>query len=347
MVISLIVTGVAFSIYRLNASYYLREDAALRQYQNLRVALYTIGRDVRMAGNGFALLGPNLKLIQAWSPTREVTNSPPTPPTSMVSSVGWFRNSDTSTLGVRAIYGVDGGANFPDTLTVFRAEVETGTPLAKVKDLTSNEVQLDDTDSIPEKSIKPGDIIALVEGQTGVILQSGDILFAGGETSVIPVKQGGRFTAPTSYIKAALDVSAAYLYNFRDVGMITYWVDTATNSLMAAYHDTDRTDFADLAGTSSIVADNIEDLQVYYYLRDDTVDFAQTSAAPDMSSNRLDSDAGKVKAVSLGLTSRSSYGDGNNTRRRPALFNRSLGTNLDDRQRTTLIETIFLRNFHT
>jgi hypothetical protein len=359
MVISLIVAGVAFSIYRLNASAYLREDAYLQQYQNLRVALYTIGRDVRMAGNGFSLLGPDLKLMQAWTPSLEKVKSGGNPPTQMVSDSGWFRNSDVvgsnpDDFGVRAIFGVDGGADYPDTLTIFRSEVESGNPLARVKSVSGNTLTLDAP--ILQEALKSGDIIAIGSGTKGVVLQTGTISFSGGSTDEIPIVSGGRFTAPSgSFAPTDFPVVGSYVYNFRDIGIVTYYVDTVNNTLMAAYHDTSRDSYDDSAGTSAIVASNIEDLQVYYHFDNKPACFSYPPADPDdecgiitddptISSNALNNR--RVKAVSVGLTARSPYGNGPLTHSRPALFNRKAGTDFDNRQRNVLIETVYLRNFN-
>jgi hypothetical protein len=343
MVISLIVTGVAFSIYRLNASYYLREDAYLQQYQNLRVALYTISRDVRMAGNGFYVIGPDFKLMQAFTTSREEARAGLHPPSEMVAVSTWFRHADTSTPGVRAIFGVDGGDTDPDTVTIFRAEVETGSPLAQVTGLSGNRLSLNN--GISESALKSGDIIAVGSGTSALIFESDSISFSGGEADEIPVKPGGRFTASSSVFPAGFDPVGLNVYNFRDVGIITYWLDTARNALMASYHDSAKTDYNDLAGTSSIVASNIEDLQVYYFMDNHDVDFSRASNDPDISSTALDTH--RVKAVALGITARSPYGDGPPIHRRPALFNRAEGTAPDNRLRNVLIETVFLRNFHT
>jgi hypothetical protein len=146
----------------------------------------------------------------------------------------------------------------------------------------------------------------------------------------------------------------ATVYNFRDAAIITYYVDTARNSLMAAYHDIDRdkdetadqaASFDDYGRLSQIVAENIEDLQVFYFFSGDTDNRDLTRAwtgPPEMNSGKLDDE--RVMAVSIGLTSRSPYGEGPIIRSRPALFNRVAGTAKDNLTRSTLIETIALRN---
>jgi hypothetical protein len=341
LVIALILTGVAFSVYRLNASYYLREDAYLQQYQNLRVALFTVARDVRMAGNGFSLLGPDLKLIQAYTPTREIPSGGP--PSAINAVSDWFHHSDSisGTSGVRAIFGVNGGANYPDTVTIFRAEVESGNPLAKVKGISGNDIQLDS--DVPQEAIKSGDIIALGSGTQAIILQTDAINFSGGKTSTLPIKAEGRFTTNSPFFPTGFNLEGAYVYNFREVRFVTYWVDEANSQLMADYHDNSMTHFDDNARRSQVVAYNIEDLQVYYFYDLESVDTSRITDVPLISSARLNDN--KVKAVTIGLAARSSYGTGPKNRRRPKLFDRDQGA-LDNNIHNTLVETIYLRNYH-
>ena len=107
MAIGLVVSGVALMIYRLNAKHYLREEAAIQQQQNLRAAFYIIGRDLRMAGNGMKVLGPDAKLVQIWTSSRQGLG--PGGEASIDASDGWFKHPDSAAPGARAIFGVDGG----------------------------------------------------------------------------------------------------------------------------------------------------------------------------------------------------------------------------------------------
>jgi hypothetical protein len=342
MFISVIVTGVAFSIHRLNTSYYLREDAYLQQYQNLRVALYTIGRDVRMAGNGMFLIGPRLKKIQAYVPSREILKSGLS---EIQLGLDWYRHADApaSSTGVRAIYGVDGGSDRPDTLTVFRSEVEYGAPIGQAKGFKGSDLQM--SEPVPAGTVKPGDIVVLAKGSQAVLLEAG--AFSGNLSDSIPINPKGRYTAP-SFTDNFFNPSQAYVYNFRDAILVTYYLaqDTADPknfNLMADYHDITKTSYDNPAAQSSIVAANIEDFQVYYYFDSDPVDLAKVTDTPSIGSSLLDSN--KVKAVAIGLTSRSAWGDGPRLHKRPSLFNRDAGSALDNRKRNTLIETISLRNY--
>jgi hypothetical protein len=66
--------------------------------------------------------------------------------------------------------------------------------------------------------------------------------------------------------------------------------------------------------------------------------------SPDLTSVKLNDK--RVKAVAIGMTSISPYGDGPYNKFRPALFNRLAGTVRDNRIRSTLVQTVYLRNFH-
>jgi type II secretory pathway pseudopilin PulG len=346
VVIAVIVTGVAFSVYRLNASYYYREDAFIQQYQNLRVAMYTISRDVRMAGNGMSILGSSANLMQIYSPTREIlTNA--SPPTSTSVAPNWFSYPDSSgETGAWGIYGYDGGDNDPDTLTIFRAEVETGNFLGKVESVSGNRLTL--VESPPTDAVDPGDIVALANGDNSVLLEI-DASFSPGSRE-IPIKLGGRFT-PTS-LGFSFPFAGSYFYNFRDVTFVTYYIDQANNQLMADYHDNGRSGFDDPTRESFIVAYNIEDLEVFYFFDTDSVDMDQVVNKSDMKFSILKGDPSNnpkpVKAVAIGLISRAPYGEGPHTRFRPALFNRKADPSPatdDNRPRSVLVQTVFLRNF--
>ena len=113
---------------------------------------------------------------------------------------------------------------------------------------------------------------------------------------------------------------------------------------MADFHDTARTAYDDLSRNSFVIAYNIEDLQIYYYFDTEDVDMTKIATAPLISSDRLDEE--RVKAVAVGITAGSPYGDGPRDKFRPALFNRLAGTRRDDRIRSTLVQTVPLRNFH-
>jgi hypothetical protein len=339
LVIALIVSGVAFSVYRVNASYYYKEDAYLQLYQNLRVALYTVSRDVRMAGNGFSVLNTGNKRIDVFSPTRETLTgiSPPTA-TNVTPALFSHADAEPGKTGARGIFGVDGGDNDPDSLTIFRAELETGSYLGHLDGDPSGNVVTIDKDVDP-KALLPGDIIALSNGERAMVLEV-DPSYTPGERD-IPIKTGGRFTPVT--LPTDFPYNGASLYNFRDIVFVTYYVDQGSNTLMADYHDNSRTLYDDAARKSVVVSGNIEDLEVYYFFSNNSIDMTTVSSDPAISSAHLDGE--DVNAVAIGMTAIAPYGEGANNKVRPALFNRHAGVVKDNRQRSTLVQTINLRNY--
>lgn len=354
--VSTVVAAVAFTVYRLNVESYLKEDARLEKDQNLRVALFSIARDVRMAGNGFVLMNPQTQLVQVYVPSMETIDSGGK--SEMVVSDGWFWHADAEQSnederGARAVFGVDGGANRPDTLTVFRAEVESASPIAQVGSsgyspgTDGGTITLQG--SFPDDTVRNKDIIALVSGRQIALMEVSASGKADGEmldsAASLPVKLGGRFTAPAA---AALDFdSGSNIYNLRDVVFVTYYVDESTNSLMADYHDVSMTSPDNSSKGTVVVANNIEDMQVFYYFTDPVVDDVVTmdSVDQDPGINSAVLDARRVKAVAIGLVARSPNDDAQSAiYKRPALFNRIEGTAADAHPRSVMTEIVFLRN---
>lgn len=331
MALGLIISGVAFSIYRINARHYLDEEAFIQQQQNLRAAFFIMGRDLRMAGNGLKVLGPDSKLAQAWTVSRPalIGGVPSINP-----SDGWFSLPDTATPGARAIFGIDGGTGRSDAVTIFRSEVEFPTPLGMVAAVSGSDYTM--ADPLPNGAVSAGDAIALVQGSSALVLTAKEII---GPT--IKVSLGGPGHPPA--LPPSFNPSGAMVYNLREISLVTYWVDEGAHRLMAAFHDGSRQNFDDPATRSIVVADDIEDLQLYYFYETEKIDQASLSLPPQMGSAILNNMT--VKAVALGMTSRSSYGRGFPSRRRPALYNRELGAAQDNRRRSSLSEYISLRNF--
>jgi hypothetical protein len=331
--VALIISAVAFTIYRINTSYYLREEAYIQQQQNLRAAMYLVGRDLRMAGNGLMVLGPAVEKVQAWTPTR--LDSAGVGGVVIDTTPGWFSHAGGgSDPGARAVFGVDGDDSRPDVVTIFRAEVEYPTSLGLVSSLSGRRLTL--SSDIMGGTLAAGDIIGLVNGADAVLLEVDS--FSG---DTIDYVSNGRFTGPSGP-PSGFPVEGASVFNLRDVSLVTYYVDEASNRLMAAHHDQAWSGFDDLASRSTVVANNIEDLQIHYYFGGDEVDPDALDDGPDMSLAILDDNS--VKAVAMAMTSRSSYGEGAMDRVRPGLYNRLDGTAADNRRRATLSEYIYLRN---
>jgi hypothetical protein len=347
--LGIVVSGMAFSVYRLNSSYYFLNESNQQMNQNLRAALSTIVRDLRMAGNGIYVLNPTIKLVQAYVPSKQriLSNGRP----GIDPTDGWFAHADAitsdRTTGVRPIFGMDGLGEHSDTVTTFRTDIEFSTSLGQVVNLTSTKITL--KEPINKERARAGELLALTNNGHAMLFEVDET--ATSDTAEIKIKSDGRFTNPAgppydSFLYRdslfSLPFVDAELYNVRDAYIVTYYVDEETNRLMAAFHDQARRAYDLPASKSVVVADNIEDLQLYYFFDNDDVNNELVSSNPIINSKLLDTNA--VKAVTIGLTAIASYGDARRTKFRPALFNRLAGATRDDRRRETIQQTIFLRN---
>ncbi|MDR2300521.1 MAG: hypothetical protein LBF38_00505 [Deltaproteobacteria bacterium] len=331
MAIFVMVAGVCFSFYISNTSQFLLSQAYVEQQQNLRVAFYVMSRDLRMAGNGLNVLGPDVSIVQAYTGSQMTLSGGHV---AVDTSPGWFKNTDTAELGFRAIFGFDGGNSAADSVTIFRAEMEYPAPLGVVKSTSLRTLELDT--NIPDSTVVTGDIIVLVNGAQACLLETDDA-----EDDEISYVEGGRFTGPSGP-PSGFPVVGSTVYNFKDVSLLTYYLDQTNNRLMVANHDNAHDIFDEPATKSSVVANNIDDLQLYYGLEAHPVDPGILSEDPDISTNTLKDDF--VKAVALAMTSKASYGSGKSIYVRPELFNRAPGVVADNYRRGILSEYVYLRN---
>jgi prepilin-type N-terminal cleavage/methylation domain-containing protein len=339
LLLTTVVTGVAFTLYRGASSNYLREDAYIQQQQNIRAATYLLSRDLKASGNGVAVVGPGIQRIQAYVPSQIKVSGGVT---SIETTDGWFRYPDapTSEPGMMAVFGTDGGANRPDTLTIFRTEIEYPMALGQIQSHSGNTITISDT--IKGGTLAAGDIIAVINNNEAFLLESLTSCPLGSAISAINYKKpDGRFT-DSSGPPSGFDLDGAYVYNLRDVSIITYYVDETENRLMAAIHD-QRMDSANSVNESVVLANNIEDFQCYYFFEGDALDLTQVNNNPDIGYEEFKSKP--VVAVAIGLTARSAYGgNSKGINLRPALFNRVAGTVPDNRRRSTIMELVTLRN---
>jgi type II secretory pathway pseudopilin PulG len=341
ILVTTLVTGITFSVYRAASSHYLREDAYIQQQQNLRAATYLLSRDLRAAGNGISVVGPGIQRIQAYVPSQLQVLSSGVRSINVVDS--WFRhpNAPVNEDGFMAIFGTDGGALGPDTLTIFKTEIEYPVSLGKVINQLDNKLTLNGP--IREGTLSKDDILILIHDNEAVLLESDTEVISGTEKEIeYKHDANARFTS-SSGPPAAFEVIGADVFNLRDISLVTYYIDETENRLMAAIHDQRHGTYDDPLTKSVVMANNIEDLQLYYFFDDDEINLTMTSLPPDISYGGFKNK--EVKAVAIGLTSRSSYGDSKSAHYRPALFNRVAGTVPDNRRRSTIKELVTLRNF--
>jgi prepilin-type N-terminal cleavage/methylation domain-containing protein len=338
MLVTTIVTGVAFSVYRATSSHYFREDAYIQQQQNLRAATYLLARDIRASGNGLAVVGPGVERIQAYVPSY-LTSTGGAPVFNATD--GWFRHPDSPAdeLGFMSIFGTDGGESHSDTLTLFKTEIEYPVALGQITGISGNTLKL--SKELRDGTLNSGDILIVVQNTEAFLLEAktDDKNTPNNEVDFENVQ--GRFTH-TNGPPAGFDWDYAQLYNLRDISLVTYYVDETEHRLMAAIHDQRNVSYDSPATRSVIMANNIEDLQIYYFFQGDDVDTTKVTLDPAVGYNEFKQK--NVIAIAIGITSRSGYGDGIPTKIRPALFNRPAGITTDTRRRSTLMELVTIRN---
>ncbi|MDR1872728.1 MAG: PilW family protein [Deltaproteobacteria bacterium] len=337
-----IVSGVAFSIHRLNANHLLESEDALLTRQNLRVALDSSSRDIRMAGSGLSVLDPGLSLVQVYTPVNPRRPCGDNPET--VSSLNWFRNCDAgSEIGVRAIFGEDGGKDGPDMVTVFRAEPEYSVAVGEVESFDSSALKLTLVVAADQDAVKPGDILSVFSGSKAFLMEVEKVT-GSGEIKEIYFNKKGRFTNPDG-APSGFPLSEAKVFNLLDASLTSYYVNQDTNQLMALVHDQKTDDGSQRVSQAVAIADNIEDLQLYYFFNNEEVDNQKITLDPGLDSAKLKNR--QVQAVTIGLTAKSAYKRPSPGFNRPALFNRSKGLAMDNYSRLSILETVKLRNYQS
>ncbi|MDR1608157.1 MAG: prepilin-type N-terminal cleavage/methylation domain-containing protein [Deltaproteobacteria bacterium] len=336
MAVGMLVSGVAFSIFRLSSQQYLTSEANLERSRELRAALSTLTRDLRMAGNGLFVLGPGLTLVQAYAPINSSRVCGQTPV--QTNSLGWYSNCDTLTPGVRGLFGEDGGANASDVVTIFRAEPEYSEPLGEAREFEDWELTL--LAATTSDSVKEGDILGLAYGSRATLLEVGALPSSSSYT-VIPIKENGRFTGPNGP-PTGFPVNGATVFNLRDVTIATYFVNQDTNQLVVVYHDQKANETDPKSSPMIPLADNIEDLQLFYFFKNEDVDLTKVNLDPGINTSKLEND--KISAVSVGVTAKTSVEQFFPSMARPALFNRVAGADKEKARRLSIMETVQLRN---
>lgn len=335
MVIIVIVSSAALIFLRSTAEHEARQQENLEQIQNLRAAFNTVARDVRMAGNGLGILGPTL--VQIYVPAKDNSD--------MQDAAGWFRYSGVEDYGVRAIYGLDSGATLDkaDALTIFRADVEAVNPMGRLREnftpgSDSSITLLENL--IAGEDMVSGDIIALSTGEVAVILQANLV----GTTDVLTL--GDRFK-PGEEMKSPADFTfpaGTLVYNLKNVTFVTYYLDADNLQLMASYHGQVQGSSSPPVADVSVLASNIEDFQVNYYLAPPVsadpvpvTSLVWTDMTPPLGTNW-------VTGVKIGMVSRSA-GNRNQGLGEPVELMGHTGSNAPGFARRMMVENIRLRNY--
>ena len=243
--LGLLLLSMVFMLYSNSSRSYMRQGDILVQTLNLRGGLASLSRQIRMAGNGYTLLGLNQNsLVQVY--LKDETGTP----------VSWFRYPGAATYGAKPIWGEDGGLDGPDSVTICALSPDFATPLGTLASdfaPTHDRLVLDNVLEVPtgldeSEVLKVGDWLALVPSSGNPVLVEADS--DGSDLTRIMVKD-----LPGAFPNGVGSISAgAAVYNVKTVTLRTYSVDTANRTLLM---DSDMVD-------GDLMAENIEDLQVSY-----------------------------------------------------------------------------------
>jgi type II secretory pathway pseudopilin PulG len=242
--------SMVFMLYTNSSRSYIRQEAVMEQMLNLRGGLAGISRQIRMAGNGYALLGLNQnQYLQVY--LKDADGLP----------VGWFQYPGDSHFGVKPIYGLDGGSTGTDSVTVCALAPDFATPLGTLSadfSPAQAELRLDNVLEAPSgmdpaEILKPGDYLALVPASGDPVLVESDV--DGSDLRRIRLR-----ALPSNLPNGVSSIpSGAAVYNVKTVTLRTFSVDPVNHALLM--------DSNEVAG--DLMAENIEDLQVAYCLGQD------------------------------------------------------------------------------
>jgi prepilin-type N-terminal cleavage/methylation domain-containing protein len=236
MAMGLIVLTVMFTMFRTSQRSYTLQDYVAEMQQNLRVAMYSVTRDLRMAGCGVNLLN---QLV----PTVEVFDG---------------ENSTWKNLqGITATNSTTG----PDQIDLFIGDIQSGEYDATIRENmpdASADLKVDTT-----ANFQIGDMVIISNGINAALF-------------VVSLPQPAALAIQHRPAISIFNPPAAFknfphgggyaqgsrLYNFGNGRWVTYYIDTTDPDhpkLMADFHDTNP---------DVVVADNIEDMQFHYFMAD-------------------------------------------------------------------------------
>lgn len=322
--LGLLLLSMVFMLYSNSSRSYARQGDIMEQALNLRGGLANLSRQIRMAGNGYTLLGRNQdSFIQVY--LKDENGAP----------LEWFKYPGFAKSGIRPIWSGDGGLDGPDSITICALAPDFATPLGVLATEfrpSNGRLDLDSVLEIPaglpvSEVLKPGDWLALVPATGDPILVESDD--DGSNLSRIKIKP-----MPSSLPNGIAGIaSGSAVFNVKTLTLRTYSIDPATRSLLMT---------SDMVA-GDLMAENIEDLQVAYCLapNDPGVlsSYLDKLDAQDLSEH-------PVKAVRLFMVSRSARPDPyRNTYQPVTAYNRTVVGPPDGHIRRFLENTVQLRNY--
>ncbi|MDR3203662.1 MAG: PilW family protein [Deltaproteobacteria bacterium] len=315
--------SMVFMLYSSSSRSFMRQESVLEQMLNLRSGISGVSRDLRMAGNGFSLLGLNQnQFLQVYNKNEDGSGS------------SWFKYESGSDFGVKPIFSID-GSQAPDSLTICSLAPDFAAPLGMLETgftSSSDSLKLSEVLTFPagldDEVLKSGDYLALVPASGSPILvqatSDGSNLT---DIDIAPLPSG---TLPNGVTEIG---AGSLVYNVKSVRLHTFRVNTTDNTLVM---DSDEAE-------GDILAEDIEDFQVAFCLGDDDpsnlANYVHDLSGQDLLSR-------PVKAVRIVVISRSPREDPYKGNHLPIpALNHTVVGGPDNYVRRLLETTIQLRNY--
>ncbi len=343
VVVGTMILGLVFLIFNSASRSYVRQDAQLEQAQNLRVGLYTIARDLRMAGGGFRLVGGQGQQTQRLQVPVYLDGR----------EAAWFQYPDDTVSGAMAIHGLDGGPGGTDSVTVCWLGLEFATPIGHLASpLTGGGTILalkqspplpTDVNAAEDENLAGGDVLMVVDGAGNAVALKIAADVEPDERN-IPLERALPAALPNGL---ASWPEGSAVFNVKTLRLVTYAIGPG-GDLTANFYGRDLGD-ADAAG-AVLVAPNIEDLQLWYFEQ------GTNPASPAGGRNGLSTDLlvtlntavprTPIRSARVALSSRASVRDPYDRKHSPyQWFNHQTVGPEDAFARRRLDEVVQLRNF--
>lgn len=332
---------------------YLNQDEIIVMNQNLRLAMDSLSRDVRMAGSGVGFFGKNARRVYI-SYDQSVGGG--YNPSCYPSATGdHAAKASDGKYGIVPIDSCDGGPGGPDGIGLFGFLPYMASPLGATDGYSGqsslvgrgwNDEFLDD---FKVKDIHPLAVVVLVGNKPRVFVTSGVASTTsepdGAYTFSLPISSTGalhRIYNTGDYGEGGPYGSSYnyYTYVMGDFFWLHYFIDASDGDnprlmLWARHLGVEGQD-------EVVVANAIEDLQFRYIIDDD-----ETKAYDALDDAAIDLDKNRVTAVKIALSARTERPSATGGRYlRPAIYNHSGADNdaFDGYRRQTLETTVYVRN---
>lgn len=234
-----IVMTVMFTMFRTSSRSYTLQDYVAETQQNLRIGMYNLDRDVRMAGCGMNLLPALVNGIQIFNGS------------------SWINmNSITAT----------NSSTGPDSIEIFYGDINSGEYDATITQPmpdASAELNVDDT-----SSFNINDMVVISNGVTAALFVVSQVQDPPGKLQHNPAQSP--FNPPAAFKNFPSGGGygvGSLLFNFGAAKWLTYSIDSATDPahprLIVDMHD---------GNPPQVIADNIEDMQFFYFMSQGVAD---------------------------------------------------------------------------